>query len=119
MYWDVDALFPPVFDCYGVSLMQRKLLPLTIEPAIADLRRKQAETALTCLDKHLSDGAYLCGAYPTVADIFCYGDVAFAQVCEFDLTRWPNSSSWARKMTALPGFKAPFDLLQMQDAVFP
>lgn len=26
--WDVDALFPPVFGCYGVQLGQRKLLPL-------------------------------------------------------------------------------------------
>ena len=36
LYWDVDALFPPIFNCYGVQLGQRKLLPISVEPAIAD-----------------------------------------------------------------------------------
>ena len=118
LYWDVDVLFPPVFNCYGVSLMQRKLLPLAIEPAIADYHRNKADAALGVLDQHLAGRAYLGGAGPTIADLFCYGDVAFAEICEFDLARWANVADWAGKMMALPGFKAPFDLLAMQDAEF-
>ena len=26
LYWDVDVLFPPIFNCYGVQLGQRNLL---------------------------------------------------------------------------------------------
>jgi len=116
LYWDVDVLLPPVYGCYGVSLMQRKLLPLAIEPAIADFHRQRAETALTKLDAQLAGRAYLCAAEPTIADLFCYGDVAFAQICAFDLTRWTNLAGWTDRVTALPGFQAPFDLLRMQDA---
>jgi glutathione S-transferase len=116
LYWDVDALFPPIWNCYGVRLGQRKLLPISVEPAIAAYHRRRAETALAVLDSHLAHRGYLCASEPTIADISCYADVAFAEICEFDVKRWPNVVSWAEKMKALPGFKAPFDLLQMQDA---
>ena len=118
LYWDTDVLFPPVFECYSVSLMKRNLLPLKIDSVIADYRFKQAETALTILDQHLTGGTYLCGSSPTIADIFCFGDVAFAKICDFDLARWPHVDHWSQKLTELPGFKAPFDLLQMQNAEF-
>ena len=116
IYWDVDTLYPPVFGCYGVQLDQRKLLPLNIEPTIAEYHRRRAEAALSVLDAHLHHGQYLCGVEPTVADVFCCGDVGFAEVCEFQVSRWPNLAIWMEKMKSLHGFKPPFDLLQMQDA---
>lgn len=116
LYWDVDVLLPPVYGCYSVSLMQRKLLPINIEPAIAEFHRHSAETALTKLDSQLAGRTYLCAAEPTIADLFCYGDVAFAEICTFDMNRWVKVAGWAERMKALPGFKAPFDLLQMRDA---
>jgi glutathione S-transferase len=116
LYWDVDALSPPVYGCYSVSLMERKLLPLSIEPAIAYYHRQCAETALAKLDSQLAARTYLCAAAPTIADLFCYGDVAFAQICAFELTRWTNLAAWAERVTALPGFESPLDLLHMQDA---
>jgi glutathione S-transferase len=116
LYWDVDVLFPPVFGCYGVQLGQRKLLPISVEPAIADYHRRRAEAAMTTLDNHLTQSIYLCAAEPTIADLFCYGDVAFAEVCAFDIKRWANVASWAQKIKSLRGFKAPFELLAMEDA---
>lgn len=115
LYWDVDVLSPPVYGCYSVSLMERKLLPLNIEPAIASFHRQRALTALAKLDAQLVGRTYLCAAEPTIADIFCYGDVAFAHICAFDLTHWASLGGWAERMRALSGFQAPFELLQMQD----
>jgi glutathione S-transferase len=116
LYWDVDVLFPPIFNCYGVELGQRRLLPISVDPMIADYHRRRAEAALSVLDSHLARRGYLCAAEPTIADLFCYGDVAFADVCAFDLQRWPNVVGWAERVTALAGFKAPFALLAMEDA---
>lgn len=116
LYWDVDALFPPVFGSYGVQLGQRGLLPISVDPAIADYHRRRAEAALTALDAHLTHGGYLCSAEPTIADLFCFGDVAFADVCGFDLNHWTNVAGWAQRLRSLPGFKAPFELLAMEDA---
>jgi hypothetical protein len=42
--------------------------------------------------------------------------VAFAGICEFDMTPWRNLGLWADRVMALPRFKPPFALLQMQDA---
>jgi glutathione S-transferase len=116
LYWDVDALFPPIFGCYSVQLGQRNLLPISVDPVIAGNHRQRAEAALSVLDSWLADRNYLCAAEPTIADLFCYGDVAFAEICAFDLKRWTNVTHCANRVTALPGFQPPFALLAMQDA---
>jgi glutathione S-transferase len=92
------------------------LLPIRVEPAIADYHHRRADAALAVLDSHLAQGNYLCAAEPTIADLFCYGDVAFAEICAFDLDRWSNVAKWARRVMQLPAFKAPFELLAMEDA---
>jgi glutathione S-transferase len=116
LYWDTDALFPPIFNCYGAELGRQKLLPISVAPMIADYHRGRAEAALSVLDSHLADGSYLCAAEPTIADLVCYCDVAFAEICAFDLKRWAKVAGWAERVTALPGFKAPFALLAMENA---
>jgi glutathione S-transferase len=92
------------------------LLPINVDPAIADYHRRRAETALTTLDGHLAHDNYLCSPGPTIADLFCYGDLAFAEICAFDVKHWSNLERWAQNVRALPGFKAPFELLAMEDA---
>lgn len=119
MYWDVDALFPPVFGCYAVLLGERKLVPISVDPVIADYHRRRAETALSIIDAHLVNGNYLCGTEPTIADIFCYGDVAFAEICAVEFQRWSNLAAWVDRVTALQGFKTPYELLAMQDLEVP
>jgi glutathione S-transferase len=116
LYWDIDVLFPPVFGCYAVQLGQRKLLPIEVEPAIAAYHRRRCEKALAVLDSHLADRSFLCATEPTIADLVCYADVAFAELCAFDLNRWSNVAAWSARVTALPGFKAPFELLAMESA---
>jgi len=118
LYWDADVLFPPVFNCYGVQLGQRGLLPIDVEPAIALYHRQRAETALSVLDSHLADRNYLCAAEPTIADLLCYGDIAFAEICAFELGNWTNVAAWAARVTALGGFAAPFAMLAMENAEF-
>jgi glutathione S-transferase len=119
LYWDIDVLFPPVFGCYAVQLGQRKLLPIEVAPAIAAYHRQRSETALSVLDAHLADRSFLCAAEPTIADLCCYADVAFAELCAFDLNRWSNVAAWSARVTALAGFKAPFELLAMESAELP
>jgi glutathione S-transferase len=115
LFWAADTLSTPILGCYGVQLGEKGLLPISMEPAIADYHRRRAETAVGTLDSHLADGPYLCATEPTIADLFCYGDVAFAGICGFDLKRWPNLVGWAERVALLPGFAAPFALLALED----
>jgi glutathione S-transferase len=98
-----------------VQLGQKKLLPIDVDPVIADYHRQRAEIALATLDLHLAQNNYLCAAEPTIADLFCYGDIAFAELCAFDLASWTNIDNWAKNVKSLPGLKAPLELLSMQD----
>ena len=56
------------------------------------------------------------GREPTIADLVCLCDIAFAEISEIDLGPWANVSNWAARVAALPGFKLPFELLSMADA---
>jgi glutathione S-transferase len=68
------------------------------------------------LESKLAHRRYLCGVEPTIADLCCYADIAFAEICDFDLTERPNIRRWAARVAGLPGFAAPFGLLSMEDA---
>jgi glutathione S-transferase len=116
LFWEVDVLFPPIFNFHGVYLGKQKLLPISVEPAIADYHAFRAEAALSVLDSHLLTGGYLCSPEPTIADLVCRCDVAFAEITGIDLERWQNVSNWARRIAELPGFKPPLRLLPMADA---
>ena len=118
LYWNVDALFPPVFIGYGVELGRRNLLPISFEPAVEAYHLRRAETALGVLDAHVGADRFLCDSAPTIADLFCLGDIAFAEICRMDLARWPNVVAWTARLRALPGYRAPFDLLEMKDLEF-
>src|SRR3954470_12948170 len=77
LYWEVDTLFPPIFSCYGVFLGKNNLLPISVEPAIAEYHGRKAELALSTLDSHVAPAGYICGSEPTVADLVCCADVVF------------------------------------------
>jgi glutathione S-transferase len=113
--WDLDTLTPAIYGCYSVALDRSKKLKLDITPAMTDHYRDRAERALASLDAQLAGRDWLCAAVPTAADIFCFGDAAFAELCAFDLARWPSLAAWTARVRALPGFQAPLDLLPMQD----
>lgn len=83
---------------------------------VADDHRQRAETALTVLDTNLAGRLFITAPEPTIADLCCYGEVAFATICQFEMSRWTHIADWAGRIAMLPGFKAPFDLLTMADA---
>jgi glutathione S-transferase len=116
LYWEVDTLFPPVFACHGVYLGRSNLLPIVVEPAIADYHGRRAEQALSTLDAHLAPDDYLCCNEPTIADLVCCADLAFATTSGIDVGRWNNVAGWAARVRGLPRFAAPSDLLSMADA---
>jgi glutathione S-transferase len=116
LYWNADRLAPPIYGCYGVSLGERGLLPIKTDPAVAAYHRQGAETALGVLDAQFGSHDFLATAAMTIADLCCYGEIAFARLCGFDLTRWAHLARWAEGIEARPGFQPPLALLPMADA---
>jgi len=116
LFWDADRLMPPLYGWYGVELGRRNLLPLSFAPVLVAEFDAKGGAALGALERHLAGRRFLVGDAPTIADICCYADIAFARLSGRDLAEWPATTGWAAHVEALPGFAAPFDLLAMADA---
>jgi glutathione S-transferase len=116
LFWNADRLSPPLFGWYGVELGRRGLLPLSFDPAIIARWQRTGEAVLDALDAALATRLFLAADRPTVADICCYGQIAFARLSGADLAPWRNVTGWAGRIETLPGAAAPFDLLGMEDA---
>ena len=76
-----------------------------------------AKSALGVLESHLAGRDWLVGEGVTIADIDIYGVVTFAGEAGIDLAEFPRVSTWAKRIEALPGFKARADLLPMESQV--
>ena len=109
MYWDFDRLAAPLYKARVVKLGFRKAPTEVVEDCLA-----AARSALGVLESHLAGREWLVGEGATVADIDIYGVVAFAGEAGIDLAEYPQVSAWAKRIEALPGFKARADLLPME-----
>jgi glutathione S-transferase len=116
LFWDADRLYPPLYGWYGVELGRRGLLPLSFDPVVVAEFDRRGAAALDALDGHLAGRDFIVGDTPTIADVCCYADIAFAKLSDKDLSERPSVVAWAARIEALAGFAAPFDLLAMQDA---
>jgi glutathione S-transferase len=118
LFWNADRLSPPLFGWYGVELGRRGLLPLSYDPGVIARWHSTGETALGVIESTLATRRYLVADRLTIADICCYGEVAFARMSGADLGRWRQITAWTARIEALPGWAAPLDLLPMADAEF-
>ncbi|HEX7966822.1 MAG TPA: glutathione S-transferase family protein [Stellaceae bacterium] len=116
LFWDADRLGPPVYRSHGFELGRRGLLPRSAHPAVVAHYRELAEAAFAVLDGKLAGRGFLVGDVPTIADIACYGEVAFAPLAGLDIGTFRNIRSWEERISKLPGYKPPLELLPMENA---
>ena len=115
LFWDADRLGPAVYRSHSFELGRRGLLPRPADPAVVTHYRELAEGAFAILDSKLSDRKFFVGTAPTIADIACYGEVAFAPVAGLEIGSFRNIRRWEQRIGKLPGYKQPLQLLPMED----
>ncbi|MBZ6074745.1 glutathione S-transferase family protein [Microvirga puerhi] len=106
LYWDFDRLAGPLYKARVIKIGIRQAPPEVYEDHLAS-----AKAALKVLDTHLAGRDWLVGEGTTIADIDIYGVIAFADAAGIDLAEYPNVAAWAKRVEALPGFKATGELL--------
>jgi glutathione S-transferase len=74
-----------------------------------------AEAALAFMDRSLTRRAWLVGESCTIADIGCWGRMAFMSEGGMDIAAWPNVQVWSQRLKAMPGFALPYDLIPKKD----
>jgi glutathione S-transferase len=112
LYWDFDRLAAPLYRARVIKLGIRKAAPEVFEDYIGSAR-----AGLAVVEAHLAGRSWMVGEGVTIADIDIYGVVAFAGEAGIDLAEYPQVQAWASRIEALPGFKAPKDMLSMESRV--
>ena len=87
-----------------------------VDAAVMAHFRPLAEGALSFIDKALEGREWLVGDACSIADIGCWGRMVFMAEGGFDITRWPSLVAWSHRLTAMPGFALPYDLIPKKDA---
>jgi glutathione S-transferase len=67
--------------------------------------------AYTVLNDHLAQRTWVAGGAVTIADLSCAGYLYYPEPFGFDRKDWPHIDAWLDRIAALPGWKAPYDLM--------
>ena len=89
-----------------------------VPQTIVEYFRPPAEAALDFADKSLQGREWLVGDACSIADIGCWGRMVFAHEGGLTIDTRPNLRAWRERLTAMPGFKLPYDLIPKKDAEF-
>jgi glutathione S-transferase len=108
LFWDNHKL-----TGYMATYRYMRTFIASPDPAIVTFFRKRLDDYLGILENHLSGRSYVAGSTPTVADISMIGYLMFPkEEAGFDFARThPAIRAWLDRIAALPGWKAPYDLL--------
>lgn len=80
-------------------------------PGAADYLQGRLKASYRILDDHLSDRDWVAGSSPTIADFACCGYLFYPEPFGFVRTDWPHIDRWLGAISALPGWKHPYDLM--------
>lgn len=104
----------------GMSLMYVRLSRYfsPLERAVEAWFDDRLHADLDRLNAHLEDADFLVPGAPTIADVSCCGYLFWAEQARVDLESWPALQAWLGRIRALPGWRAPYDLLQAKYPIF-
>ncbi|WP_394196905.1 glutathione S-transferase family protein [Litoreibacter albidus] len=68
--------------------------------------------AYAVLDGHLQGRDWIVGDGMTAADLSCCSYLFYDEPFGFDRADWPNIDAWLTRISEVPGWKHPYDLMQ-------
>jgi glutathione S-transferase len=99
------------FTSYFATLRFLYGIQKTGETPVTEFLRGRATAAFGIVDKALGTRPFIAGDRPTIADLSLAGYVYYPEETGIDRTAYPNLNAWAGRIAALPGWKAPYDLM--------
>ena len=83
----------------------------TGETPVTAFLRGRAEAAAAIVDLHLATSAFMLGDKPTIADISLVGYLYYPEDYGVDWSKYAHMQRWLAAIKALPGWRAPYDLM--------
>lgn len=108
MFWDNHKLSGQL----GATRFLMNFLPEDKRPAgVIPFLQGRLKAAYKVLDAHLDGRDWMVGDAVTVADLSCCGYLYYPEPFGFDRADWPNIDRWLDRISALPGWKPPYELM--------
>ena len=96
----------------GMLRFLMNFLPEDKRPAeVIAFTQGRLKAAYTTLNMHLEGRDWIVGEELTNADISGCGYLFYPEPFGFDRADWPNIDRWLSNISALPGWKHPYDLM--------
>ncbi len=96
----------------GMTRFLMNFLPEDKRPAeVIGFMQGRLKAAYDVLNTHLDGRDWIVGDALTNADLSCCGYLYYPEPFGFDRTDWPNIDRWLGNISALPGWKHPYDLM--------
>lgn len=109
LFWDNHKLSTQI----GTTRFLMNFLPPDKRPeAVIPFLQGRLKAAYTVLNDHLADRHWIVGDTPTIADLSCCGYLYYPEPFGFTRADWPHIDAWLDRISALPGWKHPYDLMQ-------
>ena len=108
LFWDNHKL-----TGYMASYRFQRAFTPSPDQAVLAFMRRRLDDFLGILDSHLRDRPFVAADHATVADLSMTGYLCFpANESGYDFAvSHPAVSAWLARVAALPGWRAPYDLL--------
>lgn len=99
------------FTSYYATLRFLYGLKKTGETDVTKFFRERATAAYQVVDQHLSQTPFMVGGRLTIADLSLAGYVFMPEETGMQLTDFPHIEAWKARIKAVPGWKAPYELM--------
>ncbi len=108
LFWDNHKLSTAV----GMTRFQMNFIPAAKRPAeVITFMQARLKSAYAVLNSHLANRKWVAGEAVTIADLSCCGYLYYPEPFGFDRMDWPHIDAWLSRISALPGWRAPYDLM--------
>ena len=81
------------------------------ENEVTAFLRARAIGCLSLVNSHMSRQTFLVGERATIADLSLCGYLFYTEAYGIDFANYPNIDRWLQRIRALPGWKAPYELV--------
>ncbi len=106
--WDNHKLSSQV----GMTRFLMNFLPQDKRPAdVITFMQGRLKAAFTTLNAHLEGREWMVGNSITNADLSCCSYLFYPEPFGFDRADWPHIDAWLTRVSDLPGWKHPYDLM--------
>ncbi|MFW8634153.1 glutathione S-transferase family protein [Cribrihabitans pelagius] len=96
----------------GMTRFLMHFLPEEKRPQeVIAFMQARLRAAYKTLDTHLESREWIVGDALSNADLTCCGYLFYPEPFGFDRAEWPHIDAWLDRISGLPGWKHPYDLM--------